>query len=335
MAPPPPPVKLIRDIRSLPETLRHGAVAIGNFDGVHRGHARIVERLRNMAQRICGAAVVFTFDPPPAALLRPEKAPPPLTTIERKVELLAELGVDAVIAYPTNLDLLQLSPQEFFAKIVQSDLAAQALVEGTNFFFGHDRAGTIEVLRGLTTEAGIQLHVVEPLLVDGEPVSSSRVRRLIAAGDVSAACRLLTQPYRICGTVVEGARRGAAIGFPTANLGGVATLLPGQGVYAGRAQIIEGEPGASAPGGVTESENRAWPAAINVGPNPTFGEDESKVEAHLIGCTEPLYGTLLAVDFVARLRDIHPFDNVEALKAQLARDIAEVKTTEWNQTEGR
>jgi riboflavin kinase/FMN adenylyltransferase len=222
------------------------------------------------------------------------------------------------------LELLQLSPEEFFAKIVQGDLAAQALVEGTNFFFGHNRAGTIEVLRGLTTEAGVQLDVVEPLLVDGEPVSSSRVRRLIAAGDIETAAELLTQPYRICGVVAKGAGRGASIGFPTANLSGVATLLPGQGVYAGRAQLVgDGEPGASA----------SWRAAINVGPNPTFGENAVKVEAHLIGCAEPLYGKRLAVDFIARLRDIQPFPNVDALKVQLARDVAVVRTMEINPAE--
>jgi len=314
-------VKLIRDTESLPDTLRHGAVAIGNFDGVHRGHARIVERLRAIAQRIRGAAVMFTFDPPPAALLRPDQAPPPLTTIARKTELLAALGVDAVIAYPTNLALLQLSPQEFFATIVQGHLAAQALVEGTNFFFGRDRAGTIDVLRELTAEADIQLDVVEPLVVAGEQVSSSRVRRLIAAGEVETAGQLLTQAYRLTGTVVQGAGRGASIGFPTANLGGIATLLPGQGVYAGRARLV-GENGLGA--------SRSWPAAINIGPNPTFGEHAHKVEAHLIECDEPLYGRLLAVDFAARLRDIQPFENVEVLKGQLARDVAAVRAMEMN-----
>ncbi|MCE9555318.1 MAG: bifunctional riboflavin kinase/FAD synthetase [Planctomycetes bacterium] len=305
---------LIRDIQSIPDLLQHGAVAIGNFDGVHLGHARIVDRLRAMAGRLGGRAIVFTFDPSPAALLRPEKAPPPLTTTARKAELLSTLGVDAVIVYPTDLALLQLTPAEFFEEIVGRRLAASALVEGTNFYFGRDRAGTIDVLRNLATQAKLELDVVEPLVVDGEPVSSSRVRRLIAAGDVAAANSLLTQPYRLCGTVTRGAGRGASIGFPTANLCDIPTLLPAQGVYAGQATVEH-----------ADGSEKIWPAAINIGPNPTFGEDALKVEAHLIGCDETLYGQSLAVDFLARLRDIQPFANVQQLQAQLARDVAAAK----------
>lgn len=305
---------LIRDIQSMPETLRRGAVAIGNFDGVHRGHARIVEKLRSMSAKIGGAAVVFTFDPPPAAILRPENAPPPLTTPLHKAELLSALGVDAVIAYPTDLALLRLSPTEFFEEIVLLRLAARALVEGTNFFFGRDRAGTIDVLRVLAEKETLDLDVVEPLVVDGETVSSSRVRRLITAGDVDAANRLLTQPYRLCGTVTRGAGRGASIGFPTANLSDIPTLLPAQGVYAGRATVE-----------YRDGREATWPAAINIGPNPTFGEEALKVEAHLIGCSESLYGQTLAVDFLTRLRDIQPFANVQQLQAQLARDVAAAK----------
>ena len=305
---------LIRDIESIPDLFQQGAVAIGNFDGVHQGHARIVERLRAMADRLGGRAIVFTFDPSPAALLRPEKAPPPLTTTTRKAELMAALGVDAIIAYPTDLDLLRLTPTEFFNEIVGRRLAARALVEGTNFYFGHDRAGTIDVLRSLAAEANVKLDVVEPLLVDGEPVSSSRIRRLIAAGDIQAANRLLTRPYRLCGDVTRGAGRGASIGFPTANLGDIPTLLPAQGVYAGRATVE-----------YRDGREKIWPAAVNIGPNPTFGEAAWKVEAHLIGCDESLYGQSLAVDFLARLRDIQPFANVQLLQAQLARDVAAAK----------
>jgi riboflavin kinase/FMN adenylyltransferase len=304
------PQMVYRDIQSLPDSLRNGAVAIGNFDGVHRGHAQIARRLRETGATLGGAAVVLTFDPPPAALLRPEKAPPPLTTVARKVELLAALGIDAVLAYPTDMALLQLSPQAFFDEIVIRQFAARALVEGTNFCFGHDRAGTIDVLRSLCQRAEIQLEVVEPVVFGGEAVSSSRVRRLIAAGDVATAAELLTQPYRIEGTIERGVGRGASIGFPTANLENIATLLPAQGVYAGVARLTD-----------NPSDAKTWPAAINCGPNPTFGENSLKVEAHLIGCGETLYGQSLAIDFHARLRDIQPFANVEALKEQLQRDV--------------
>ena len=320
---------LIRDLQSIPSSLRRGAVAIGNFDGVHQGHARIVERLRAMAAKVGGAAIVFTFDPPPAALLRPQKAPPPLTTVARKAELLAALGVDAVIVYPTDLALLKLSPEAFFDEIVMRQLAARALVEGPNFFFGHNRAGTIDVLRALSAAADVELEVVEPVMIDGEPVSSSRVRQLIAVGEVAAASRLLTRPYRIEGTVVQGAGRGADIGFPTANVAGIETLLPAHGVYAGRGILRRNDAAAEkarAGKPPTASDERTWPAAINVGSNPTFGDDALKVEAHLIGCDESLYGQTLAVDFTAKLRDIQPFANVEKLKAQLVRDVEKVKS---------
>jgi len=298
-------MKLIRDLADLPSTIRGGAVAIGNFDGVHRGHARIVERLLAKAREVGGPAIVFTFDPHPARLLRPKEAPAPLTWTDRKAQLLAELGVDSIIAYPTDEALLQLTPEEFFQRIVRDTLHARAMVEGTNFFFGHNRAGNVEVLRQLCDKAAIPLEVVPPLTIDGQQVSSSRVRSLVAAGKIDEANRMLTHAYRIRGMVRHGAARGLKLGFPTANIDAVDTLLPGPGVYAGSSQVEGGD----------------FAAAISVGPNPTFGEQSLKVEAHLIGFHDSLYGQPLEVDFTARLRDIVQFPSVEELKAQLSRDV--------------
>jgi riboflavin kinase/FMN adenylyltransferase len=299
-------MRLLRDLARLSDDLRGGAVAIGNFDGVHLGHVRIARRLIERAREVQGPAIVFTFDPHPVRILRPQEAPPPLTWTDRKAELLGELGVDAMIAYPTDEELLRLSPEEFFDQIVRDQLAARVLVEGPNFNFGRARAGTIDVLRRLCKTAAIDLEVVEPITVDGDYVSSSRVRKLISEGRIDVAREMLTHPYRLRGMVRHGAARGAKLGFPTANLDAIDTLLPGSGVYAGRAITA----GAS------------WPAAISVGPNPTFGEQRLKVEVHLIGFHDSLYGQPLEVDFVARLRDIQRFDNVAALKTQLERDIA-------------
>lgn len=302
-------MKLFRDLATLPSELRSGAIAIGNFDGVHRGHARIVERLLAKARDVNGPAVVFTFDPHPVRLLRPAEAPPPLTWTDRKAELLASLGVDAIIAYPTDEALLALDAQQFFDQIVRGALDARAMVEGPNFYFGRNRSGTIDVLRQLTTAAAMQLEIVPPVVIDGEIVSSSRVRRLLSAGQVDAARDLLTAPYRLRGMVTHGAARGSKIGFPTANLAAVDTLLPGLGVYAGLAWH----------GG------SSWPAAINVGPNPTFGEQALKLEVHLIDFAGTLYGQPLEVDFLGRLRDIHPFANVDELQAQLRRDVVQAR----------
>ena len=209
-------------------------MAIGNFDGVHRGHARIVERVIEQARAVGGPAVVFTFDPHPVRLLRPAEAPPPLTWTDRKAELAGRAGRRRDDRLSDGRRAAQLNPEEFFERIVREQLDARAMVEGPNFYFGRGRSGTIEVLRRLTAEASIRLEVVEPLMVGGEYVSSSRIRTLIGAGQVDEARELLTEPYRIRGMVVHGAGRGAKMGFGTANLDAVDTLLPGAGVYAGR-----------------------------------------------------------------------------------------------------
>jgi riboflavin kinase/FMN adenylyltransferase len=300
---------IIRKLELLPSDARCGAVAIGNFDGVHRGHVAIVKRLLDRAEAVGGRAIVFTFDPHPVRLLRPEQCPPPLTWTERKAELLAAQGVDWIIAYPTDEALLQLSAAEFFQLIVRDALAARALVEGPNFYFGHNREGTIARLDELTAAAKITLDVVPPVEIDGEIVSSSRVRELIRVGQVEQAGKLLSAPYRIRGMVTHGAGRGAKIGFPTANLSAIDTLLPAQGVYAGRAIVSDA----------------SYPAAINLGPSPTFGDAMIRAEVHLVGLAEPLYGQPLEVDFLARLRDIRPFDSPAALIGQLNRDIEQVK----------
>ncbi len=298
-------MRLLRTLEDLSSDLRHGAVAIGNFDGVHLGHARLVERLEAQARDSGGPAIVFTFDPHPARLLRPDEAPPPLTWAERKAELLTELGVDAVIAYPTDEALLEMPAEEFFDHIVCGQLGARAMVEGPNFRFGRDRVGDVQLLTTLCERADVTLEIVEPLTEGSDYVSSSLIRERIRVGDVDTAREMLTRPYRVRGLVTHGARRGASIGFPTANVEAIDTLLPGPGVYAGRGTTVDD----------------TWPAAINIGPNPTFGEHALKFESHLIGFRGSLYGQPLEVDFLARLRDIHPFGSVDELKRQLASDV--------------
>ena len=285
-------------------------MAVGNFDGVHLGHAKIIERLLAVAKRVNGPAVVFTFDPHPVRLLRAQQAPPPLTWTERKATLLGELGVDHVIAYPTDEALLQLTPEEFFEQIVNGRLSARAMVEGPNFYFGRDRRGNIERLKEFCSQADIMLEVVEQVTIGGEYVSSSRVRKLIEQGQVEEADRLLTRPYRLRGMVTHGASRGHRLGFPTANLNAIDTLLPAAGVYAGRALLADGA---------------RCPAAINIGANPTFADPSLKVEVHLIDWQGALYGEPLEVDILARLREIQRFDGIEALKAQLNNDIAQAR----------
>lgn len=305
---------IIRDFSLLPEAAKGGAVAIGNFDGVHRGHVRIVRRLLERAREVGGPAIVFTFDPHPVRILRPEQCPPPLTWTERKAELLAEQGVDRIIAYPTDEQLLGLSASQFFQQIVCDSLEARAMVEGPNFFFGHDRGGDVCLLRELTSAAGLSLDVVEPCELGGQLISSSRIRALVSQGEVAQAAQMLSAPYRIRGMVTHGAGRGVKIGFPTANLEAVDTLLPKMGVYAGRAWCVE-------EGGVEQCH----PAAISLGPNPTFGEQLPKVEVHLLDYDRPLYGQPLEVEFRQRLRGIEKFASQDALVEQLRQDVARTR----------
>lgn len=283
------------------------AVSVGNFDGVHRGHAAILRRLVTTARRLGVPAVAFTFDPHPAEILRPGGGPAPLSTPARRAELLFAQGVDAVLVQAADRDLVALAARDFFAGILRERLRARAIVEGEDFRFGAGRAGDVAFLAGLCAAAGVELETVPPVLADGLPVSSSRVRALVAAGDVRGAAGLLTAPYRVTGRVVEGARRGAALGFPTANLADVATLLPAAGVYAARATVPDG---------------RTFPAAVHLGPAPSFGETRPTVEPHLVGFSGDLYGATLHVDFLDRVRETRRFASIDDLKARLAADVA-------------
>lgn len=289
---------------------RNGAVAIGNFDGVHRGHASLLNELREQARRIGGPPIVVTFDPHPLQLLQPAKFQPVLTTMKKRVELLEQLGFERVLILHTTPNLLQVPAVDFFQTLVGKQLAARAMVEGTNFGFGHNREGTILLLRSLCQNAGIHLSVVPPYsTADGVPVSSSRVRQALERGAVREAAELLGHSYQIQGRVVLGKQRGQGLGFPTANLEQITTIVPKDGVYAVWAH----------------ANQTIWPAAANVGPNPTFGEGARKIEVHLIGFEGNLYGRTIAVDFYERLRDTRPFSGPAQLIEQLRLDIKDAQ----------
>lgn len=299
-------MEVVSDLQNEHLACRRGAVTVGNFDGVHLGHQDIIEQLTHRARAVDGPSVVLTFVPHPIQLLRPDRLPPPLTTLDRKLELLEMSGVDVCVTYPTTLELLELSADTFFRQIIQVQLAARAMVEGPNFYFGKNRGGDTKLLEKLCRAAEIQFSIVEPSTAEGQLISSSRIRAAVSNGRVAEARQLLGYGYRVSGTVIEGARRGNTIGFPTANLAGVETLLPKPGVYAGRAFI---------------NSDRSYVAAINVGPNPTFGEHDQKFEVHLVDFSGDLYGELLQVEFVDWLREVRPFASVEQLVAQLKQDV--------------
>ena len=303
-------MKLIRQVEQIDETLAGCALTIGNFDGVHRGHEKIVSRLKDWAKRLNGPSVVLTFDPHPVRLLRPELAPPPLTWTERKAQLLGDLEVDCMIAWPTDRALLGLSYREFFQRVIVEKLHAAAVIEGPNFFFGRNREGDIQRLRELCEDGSIACEIVEPGLAGEDLISSTRIRDCVRQGQVKQARQMLTKPYRIRGLVVHGASRGTSIGFPTANLDAIDTLVPQVGVYSGIAEVAE----------------QKISAAIHIGPSPTFGVERPTVEVHLIDFSDSIYGQVITVDFLERLRNIEDFQSPADLQDQLARDVASARS---------
>ena len=296
---------------AIPDRARGGLLAIGNFDGVHQGHAHLLGRLRARADAEGVAAVALTFDPHPVALLRPEALPEPLNWIERNVDLLKQAGATDVGIFRTGDWLLKLTAREFFAGVVLDQFAAQGLVEGSNFGFGRAREGNVDLLTELCRQAHLSLEVVPPIEVDGLPVSSSRIRKLLLEGRVDQAHTLLGRPHRLRGVVSRGAGRGAGLGFPTANLTEIATLIPLDGVYAVRAFV--------------EGAAQSYPGACHIGPNVSFGEQDRKVEVHLIGFSGDLYGSRMEIDILKCLRGVRKFTGIEDLLAQIGRDVEQAK----------
>jgi riboflavin kinase/FMN adenylyltransferase len=289
----------------VPAACQGGAVTIGNFDGVHRGHQALLAELARQARRLPGPAVALTFDPHPLQLLRPAQFQPVLTTRAERGRLLQLYGAEQVVVLQTTPAMLQLSAETFFERVLRGGVKARAVVPGFNFAFGRNREGNLDTLAALCKRAGMIFTPVPPLEQEGRPVSSSRVREALLRGAVREAAGLLDRPYRLYGTVGTGQRRGQTLGFPTANLEKVETLVPGNGVYAVR--VLWGD--------------QTWPGAANIGPNPTFGEQTRKVEVHLIGFQGDLYGAELAVEFIERLRETRPFPDASSLIAQLHADV--------------
>lgn len=291
------------------EQLWGGAVTVGNFDGVHRGHVALVQTAQQQARRVGGPCIAVTFDPPPVVVLNPQALKPPLTTISDRVELLHHAGADHVVLLKADASLLSLSPEAFFEDVLLRFLGANAVVEGFNFRFGRGRMGDPELLSTLCHSHGLAFELVPPLLHDGELISSSRIRAALQAGEVELAAELLGRRYRVAAEVVTGARRGRTFGFPTANLAPTPTLVPGDGVYAVLATC----------------KQQVYLAAANVGPAPTFGVEARKIEVHLLDFHGDLYGATLQVDFVRKLREVRQFSGLDALREQLQQDIQQAR----------
>jgi riboflavin kinase/FMN adenylyltransferase len=303
-------VETWRGIDATPEGWPASVVAIGVFDGVHRGHAALVRTAVKAAAERDARCVVVTFDPHPTAVVAPHAMPPQLTGIDRRIELLGALGVDAVCVLPFTKELSQLSPDYFVRHVLVGGLHAKAVVVGENWRFGHKAAGDVKKLAELGEEFDFEV-LPQTLTADDEAFSSTRVRGLIAEGDVAGAAEVLGRDYGVEGTVVHGAGRGGtALGFPTANLDIAAgTAIPADGVYAGW----------------FHRDSHRHAAAISVGTNPTFDGTERTVEAYLLDFSGDLYGEAVRLDFTARLRGQIAFDGIEPLVKQIETDVADTR----------
>ncbi|MFI6704022.1 bifunctional riboflavin kinase/FAD synthetase [Streptomyces sp. NPDC050509] len=300
-----------RGLEDIPQDWGRSVVTIGSYDGVHRGHQLIIGRAVERARELGVPSVVVTFDPHPSEVVRPGSHPPLLAPHHRRAELMAGLGVDALLILPFTLEFSKLSPADFIVKVLVDKLHARAVIEGPNFRFGHKAAGNVAVLSDLGASYDYEVEVVD-LYVSGaagggEPFSSTLTRRLVAEGDVEGAAEILGRPHRVEGVVVRGAQRGRELGFPTANVETLPhTAIPADGVYAGW----------------LTADGERMPAAISVGTNPQFEGVDRSVEAYAIDRVGlDLYGLHVTVDFLSYVRGMRKFESIEVLLDAMGDDV--------------
>ncbi|HEY7376272.1 MAG TPA: bifunctional riboflavin kinase/FAD synthetase [Polyangia bacterium] len=290
------------------------ALAIGNFDGVHRGHAALLAEARARAAHRGGRSAVLTFTPHPARLFAPDRAPPLIMSLERRLELVAEAGIDVAIVEPFTRAFATIEAPAFVHDVLARDLGARDVVVGYDFSFGRGRAGDTRMLAELGAAHGIEVAVIPPISLGGVPCSSTRVRQLVAAGETEAAGKLLGRPFELEGPVARGAGRGRGLGFPTANVVAEGELRPKLGIYAARARVLDGP---------LAGTSRA--AALSVGTNPQFAGEGVTIEAYLLDFDGDLYDRRLRLEVGARLRDEQRFPSIDALIAQIRADVAQVR----------
>src|SRR5688572_14414762 len=287
-----------------PAWLTHPVLALGNFDGLHRGHQKIIERVKRGAAEHGGTPMAMTFDPHPPRVVRPDKAPPLLMTKSQRLDALHQAGIACVAVVRFTRELSHWDPETFVRAVLVDWLRVSEVWVGANFLFGHDRAGNFSLLRTLGQRYGFRADKIDPVRYKDFVVSSTRIRRLIAEGRMDEAGALLGHQYVLDGTIVEGRRRGREIGFPTANLMTANELLPPHGVYATTTTID----------GIVHA------GLTNIGTRPTFGETGTTIETHLLNYSGDLYGRSVRPGFVLRLRDERRFDDVDALRSQIEAD---------------
>lgn len=308
-------MKVVHGLEELVGPVGNSVLTIGNFDGVHQAHQKILAQAGQLAAKTGGRVVALTFEPHPLTVVRPEDAPRRLTLLDQKLRYMEEAGAATVVVARSEPELLALQPHRFVTEVITALFRPTAIVEGPTFCFGRGRKGTPQTLRELATPLGCDVHIVDPVratIAEGETVmvSSTLIRDLLRQGRVREASLCLGRGYALCGEVVRGDGRGRRIGFPTANLSVGDQLVPAEGVYAGRVSV----------GG------RELLCAISVGHTPTFGGTTDRAEAHILDFDADIYGELICIEFERFLRPQCRFDSPDALVAQLRRDVEAVRS---------
>ena len=303
-------MEVLYQLNRFPRFERGGVLSVGKFDGLHCGHIALLQTLTKKARQTESPSVVFTFDRSPAEILAPTKAPVPLCDINQKIDLISAFSPDYLVVYPLTRSFLELSAEDFLHRIVLETIGATAIVEGESFTFGTGRRGNYLFLKEWCRAHELDLTLLPPVPMFDAPVSSSRIRALRAAGEGGVVHAMLMRPYRISGIVAGGDHRGRMLGFPTANLSEIKTVLPKPGLYAARALV----------------DGHFFPAAVNLGGNPTFGVETLKTEVHILDWSGDIYGKRLSVDFITRLRSIISFRSRDELIATMNADIREIRS---------
>jgi len=298
---------IYRSLAEVPLDFGPCAITIGNFDGVHKGHRQIMRQVREIAREHGWKAAVLTFDPHPSKLVAPDRAPRLLTTPDQRARLILEQGIDEILILPFTSEIAKLSPEEFVREILADRLKVRAVLVGDNFRFGNRAAGDAGTMEELGGEYSFSTEVVGAVSWRGRVISSSEIRRLIQAGNVSLACRLLGRPYALDGRVVHGEGRGSKQTVPTLNLDTPAEVLPKTGVYVTRTRESNGP--------------RNWPSITNIGQRPTFNGHGLTIETYLLSSLNGEPPQEISVEFLRWVREERKFENAEALKAQILRDV--------------
>lgn len=303
-------MRIIRDLNTSELPLKNPVLTIGNFDGVHRGHLALFDKVKERARAIRGQSAVMTFEPHPIRVMKPANGPLLITPTKQKLELIGQTGIDVLFCIPFTLDFAAISAEGFVREILVGKIGIKEIVVGYDYAFGRDREGDIPLLRAMGEKMGFRVHLVGPIHIDHTLVSSTSIRKLVREGKLSEARTLLGRDYQVEGTVVSGHRRGASLlGFPTANLKPSDELLPKTGVYAVTV-IIDG---------------RTYQGVTNVGYNPTFHDNALTVETHVLNYSGELLGKTIKVNFLSRLRGEKSFQDIRELSAQIAKDIEEAR----------